>query len=397
MTAVTPDDPRFERLRALTEVSRALTYTTSTEEVLRLTVERAADLMGAEKALLMLTDADGLLEVRASHGIDDERVNALREPLQETLIRRLQDLLDNPGEECFLSVPLVVQGQVTGLLAAVRSSGEPVTHHDEWLLSALADQAAVAIENARLTDTVRRERDESNRIVEAHGRAHATLGHELRSPLTAIQSYSALLLEDLMGPLNDRQRESISRIQLSGRHLLSIIENVLDMARLDSGVLSVASSDIPVAGILEEAVQMVQPSAAEKQQELRYRSPKGLVVRADPNRLRQALLNLIGNAIKYTPDRGVIQVHASTTQRDDRPFAAIAIQDDGPGMSDEVLSTIFEPYNRGGEPERNTGLGLGLFISREIVRQMGGDIEVESQLGAGSTFTAFFPVATSDP
>lgn len=396
MADLTANDHRYERIRALTEISRALTYTTSTQEVWRLTVERAAALMGAEKSLLMLTDEDGMLEVRAAHGIPEERVKLLRGPLEETLIGRLQDLLDYPLEDCFLSVPLIVQGQVTGLLAAVRTSGEPVSRDDEWLLSALADQAAVAIENARLTDAVNEERNTSNRLVEAQERARATLGHELRSPLTAIHSYSDLLLEGLMGPLTDRQRESISRIQMSGRHLLAIIENVLDMARLDSGVLNVANTDVAIAQVLQEAVQMVQPTATEKDQELRQDSPTDLVVRADPNRLRQALLNLIGNAIKYSPEGTIIQVEASTTVRDGDQFAAIAVRDNGPGMSDEILATIFEPYNRGGDAERHTGLGLGLFISRELVRQMGGDIEVQSQPGAGSTFTAFLPLRTND-
>lgn len=396
MAELTTDERRFERLRTLTEVSRALTYTTSTDEVLRLTVERAAELMGADKALLMLSDADGLLEVRAAHGIDEERVQALREPLEETLIRRLQDLLDYPVAECFLSVPLVVQGEVTGLLAAVRATGEPVTQDDEWLLSALADQAAVALENARLTDAVLEERKEWTRVVEAQGRARATLGHELRAPITAIHSYSALLLENLLGPLTDRQRESIARIQMSGRHLLAIIENVLDKARLDTGVLTLAASDVRLAEILEEAIQIVQPSAAEKDQELRHECPEHMVIRGDGDRLRQALVNLIGNAIKYTPDGGAVDVNTSVTEREGRPFAAIAISDSGPGIPEDVLTTIFEPYNRGGAAERHTGLGLGLFISREIVRHMGGEIEVESRPGAGSTFTAFLPLGTDD-
>jgi phosphoserine phosphatase RsbU/P len=392
--AFATDQHRLERLRTLTEVSRALTYATSIDEVLRMTVARAAELMGAEKTVIMLTDADGLLVVRAACGVDDQRVNAFREPLNETLIRRLQGLLDYELDESFLSVPLVAQGQVTGLLAAVRTSGEPSTADDEWLLSALADQAAVALENARLTQAVREERDEHMRMVEAQGRAHATLGHELRSPLTSVQAYSSLLLDGVFGPLNDRQRESIGRIRLSGEHLLAIIENVLDVARLNAGAIKLSSRAVPIADVLSEAVEMLQPLALEKEQALRTKAAHEWVVQADPTRLRQALVNLIGNAIKYTPQRGTIQVNVSTSEREGRPFVAIAVTDTGRGMTRQTLETIFEPYDRGGAATHEGGLGLGLFISRELVRQMRGDIEVQSEPGSGSTFTAYVPLAS---
>jgi phosphoserine phosphatase RsbU/P len=392
ITTPTRDERRLARLRTLTEVSRLLTYTTSIQEVLDLTVERTAELMEADKALIMLSDAEGLLSVRAAHGIDEQRVSDFREPLSESLIRRLQGLLDYQIDEAFLSVPLVAQGQVTGLLATVRPSGEPCTADDEWLLSALADQAAVALENARLAESVLTERREHSRVVEAQGRAHATLGHELRSPLSAIQSYSSLLLEDVLGPLTDRQREAISRIRMSGKHLLAIIEDVLDVARINAGAITMTSTDVRVATVLHEALHIVQPLAIEKNQTLSA-AAGDLVVRADPNRLRQALVNLVGNAIKYTPDRGTISVETSAVERRGNTFAAIAVTDNGRGVAADVMETIFEPYTRGGTNDYETGLGLGLFISRELVRRMGGEITVTSEPGAGSTFTAYLPVA----
>jgi phosphoserine phosphatase RsbU/P len=388
------DRNRFNRLRTLTEVSRALTYTTSIDEVLKLAVERAAELMGADKSLIMLTDADGLLAVRCAFGIDEARLAGLHEPFTESLIRRLQVLLDYPTEECFLSVPLVVQGEVTGLLAAVRPHGEPCTEDDEWLLSALADQAAVALENARLTDAVqaeREEREELKRQAVTQGRTHATLGHELRSPLTAIQSYSSLLLDGLFGPLTDRQRESVARIRMSGYHLLGIVESMLDAARINAGVMELTSRDVRLAPVLAEAVQMLQPRAAEKNQEVHTRGGEELVVRADPTRLRQVLVNLIGNAVTYSPAEAAISVELAAVERAGSPFAAIRVMDSGPGMTPEFLAAIFKPYHRGHTAE--PGLGLGLFISRELVRQMGGEIEAQSEPGAGSTFIAFLPLA----
>lgn len=392
-TPLDASEKRFERLRTLTEVSRALTYTTSIDEVLQLAVTRAADMVDADQALIMLTDADGLLSVRASHGVDEERVTAFREPLNETLIRRLQGLLDHPAKDSFLSVPLVAKGAVTGLLAAVRGSGEPATADDEWLLSALADQTAVALENSRLTDAVRTAEEARGRDSEAQGRARATLGHELRAPLTAIQAYTSLLLEGLQDPLTDRQRESISRIRMSGEHLLAIIENVLESTRINAGTVALAPEDFPIGQIITETFQMLQPLVAEKDQELVHGTGAGITVSADRHRLRQALVNLVGNAIKYTPREGTIRVEVTTRRRGDRELAAIAVRDDGPGIAPEAIANVFEPYERGGAGSSAAGLGLGLYISRELVRQMGGEIEAESEPGVGSTFTLLIPLA----
>jgi phosphoserine phosphatase RsbU/P len=392
ITTPPTDASRLKRLRALTEVSRALTYTTSIGEVLDLTVERAAELVGGDKALIMLADADGLLTVRAARGVDSARMSEFHEPLSESLIRRLQGLLEYQVDEEFLSVPLVAQGQVTGLLATVRATGEQSTADDEWLLSALADQAAVALENTRLAESILEERSERTRVVEAQGRAHATLGHELRSPLSAIHSYSSLLLENVLGPLTDRQREAISRIRMSGQHLLAIIEDVLDVARLNAGAITLATASVRVRSVLDEAVHIVQPLAVEKDQTLTAGGDGDMDVDADPNRLRQALVNLLGNAVKYTPAGGAIGVNMSTVQRRGRAFAAIAVTDNGRGIEEDVIGTLFEPYSRGSSKGYETGLGLGLFISRELVRRMGGEIEVISEPGIGSTFTTFLPV-----
>jgi phosphoserine phosphatase RsbU/P len=388
---------RLERLRTLTEVSRALTYATSIDEVLRLTVERAAGLMGASKALIMLSDDEGRLTVRAAHGVDEEKIQELRAPLSETLMRRLQGLLGYPSEECFVSVPLVAQGEVTGLLAAVRRHPTRNNEDDEWLLSALADQAAVALENARLAEAVRGAQDAAVKRAKAEGQIQATLGHELRSPLTAIQAYSALLLDGLHGPLNERQRESVSRIRMSGEHLLSVIENVLDVGRINAGVMTIKPRDVLVSNVLTEALHIVRPWAADKKQTVELPAREELVVRAEPNRLRQALVNLLANAVKYTPDGGTIRLRTRAADRQGAAFAAISVTDDGRGIEPRILDSIFEPYNRGDAGPFEAGLGLGLFISRELVRRMNGDIEVESEPGRGSTFTIHLPVAAGAP
>ena len=179
-------DPGFAQLRRLTEISRALTYSTSLDQVAWLTVERGADLLDAAAAVLMLPDAQGMLHVRAAHGIAEERVARFRAPLADEVIGRLQGLFA-VSDDCFIAVPLVVGGAVTGLVAvALRQAA---TAADEWLLSALADQAAVALEIARLGGEVRL--DLEDRLRASHGatnakdRALSTLAHDIRAPLGA--------------------------------------------------------------------------------------------------------------------------------------------------------------------------------------------------------------------
>src|SRR5688572_29885264 len=216
-TAFGPLDPGFAQLRRLTEISRALTYTTSLEQVTRLTVERGAELLDADAAVLLLPDEAGLLHVRASHGVGEEVVASFRTALTDEVIGRLQGLLGVP-DECFIAVPLVVGGAVTGVVAV--ATRHPSTPADESLLSALADQAAVALENARLGGEVRVEMEDRLRASEgatsAKDRALATLAHDIRSPLGAIQGYCELLEEEVYGPVNDRQREALGRVRMSG-------------------------------------------------------------------------------------------------------------------------------------------------------------------------------------
>jgi phosphoserine phosphatase RsbU/P len=389
------DARRAEQIRGLTEVSRALTYATSLRDVLRLAADRAAQLLEAERSVVMLTDEDGLLHVRAAHGVDEERIREFREPLNESLVGRLQGLFGGVDEECFLGVPLVVQGEVTGLLAVVRSDGEPCTDADEWLLSALADQAAVALENARLEERVRRESEERSRAVagvnDVRERALATLAHDLRSPLNAIDSYSELLEGEIFGPVTDRQREALGRIRMSGRHLLAVLENVMEMARLSAGAVHLRPRPVRAEKVVQEAVQIVQHTVAAKAHALEVDVDGSLLVVADPDRLRQVLLNLLGNAVKYTPNEGSIRVRAAAGERGGRSWAALSVSDTGPGIDAGEVEAVFEPYYRIGGSDAEPGTGLGLAISKELVRQMGGEIVVDTEVGRGTTFTVLLP------
>ena len=385
-------EPEFAQLRRLTEISRALTYTTSLEQVTRLTVERGAELLGASSAVLMLADADGLLQVRAACGIEEDRIARFSAPLTDEVIGRLQGLLAVP-DDCFVAVPLVVGGAVTGLLAvATRCTS---TSADESLLSSLADQAAVALENARLGGEVLVAREDGLRASEGAGakdRALATLAHDIRTPLGAIDGYCQIMEDEIIGPINDRQRETLGRVRMSGRHLLSLLDNVMDMARIDAGVVRVLAEPVHLLEVAREAVQMLIPAADAKLQALHLGRCEEVVAIGDHARIRQILVNLIGNAVKFTPDDGSVAVTTRLFREADAEWGEIRVTDTGPGIPAEEQSSIFEPYYRSEGTAEAPGVGLGLAISRGLIRQMAGELALESEVGVGSTFILRLPV-----
>jgi signal transduction histidine kinase len=378
-------------LRRLSEINRALTYTTSLESVARLTVDGASELLAATASVLMLQDLDGLLHVRAVSGIAEEKVARFRAPLTDELIERLQGLLDVTGE-CFLAVPLVVSGTVTGLIAVALT--EPAIEPEEWLLSALADQVALGLENARLGGEVRLELEGRLRASEgattAKDRALATLAHDIRSPLGAIDGYCAILLEGLYGPVTESQAEAIGRIRLGGRHLMSLLDNVMDLARMTAGNIGVSCQPVHFLDVAREAASMLSHAAAAKQQCLTV-DGADLVIEADAARLRQVLVNLIGNAVKFTPPEGMVTVTVLESSGENGNRAIAQVTDTGPGVHEAEHSRIFEAYYRSEGTAKLPGIGLGLAISAGLVAKMGGELRVESGVGPGATFTVSFP------
>jgi phosphoserine phosphatase RsbU/P len=388
-------EPDFAQLRRLTEIGRALTYTTSLDQVRRLTVERGADLLDGAAAVLMLADADGLLQVLATHGVAEEKVKRFQAPLDDEVIGRLQGLLD-VADDCFVAVPLIVGGAVTGLLAV--ATRQPCGGADESLLSALADQAAVSLEKARLAGEIRHQmeaRRVSDGAVSAKDRALSTLAHDIRTPLGAIDAYSSLLEDELYGPINDRQREVLGRVRMSGRHLLSLLDNVMEMARLTAGVLRVDSGPVNLADVSREAVHMLIPQADARLQTLQLARPAAVVVVADHDRVRQVLVNLIGNAVKFTAEGGSVIVETAAVTVEGCGWGEIRVTDTGPGIAETEVAAVFEPYYRSESTAQLPGVGLGLAISHALVERMGGRLHVESEVGVGSTFVVRFPASHS--
>jgi signal transduction histidine kinase len=386
-------DPDFAQLRRLTEISRALTYTTSLEQVTQLTVVRGAELLDASAAVLMLADADELLQVRAVHGIEEERVTRFGAAATGEVMERLQGLF-GVADECVIAVPLVVGGAVSGLVAVAME--RPSAAADESLLSSLADHAAVALENARLGGEVRVALEDrlraSEGAIDAKDRALATLAHDIRTPLGAIDAYCAIMQDELIGPVTDRQRETLGRVRMSGRHLLSLLDNVMDMARLNAGVVRLSTEPVNLLHVAREAVHLLIPAADSKLQALQLGRSEDVVVTGDHDRVRQILANLIGNASKFTPQDGSITVSTTESTVDGVAFGAVRVRDTGPGIAESEHAAIFEPYYRSEGTITASGVGLGLAISHGLARQMGGELVVESEVGVGSEFILRLPL-----
>jgi signal transduction histidine kinase len=400
-----------ERLKRLTHLSRGFTYAASLSEILRYAAEQAADLLDAEKAILMLADDEGLLRVHASFGVSDEIVTRFRSSFDESLVSRLQGLFGTA--EGFLGVPLVVQGRVIGLLAVMRRSDVEISADDEWLLSALADQmaaplenaqlaakiqhAALLVENARLYESereARREAETARAEAEAANRAKsefiANMSHELRTPLNAIAGYVELLEMGLRGTVSDAQREDLRRIQQNQRLLLALINDVLNFAKLEAGHVEFETSNVSVHEVLSAMEGLVMPQLMGRSLSYEYKpaNPK-LTVFGDREKLQQVVLNLLANAIKYTGNHGKIEL--STSEAGD--CVLIHVRDTGRGIPADKFENIFEPFVRidTGYSRPTEGTGLGLAISRDLARAMGGDLTVASTLGKGSTFTLKLP------
>ena len=409
-----------QRLKQLTHLSRGFTYAASLSEILRYAAEQAADLLDADKAILMLADDEGLLRVHAAFGVSDDLVSRFRSSFDESLVSRLHGLFGTA--EGFLGVPLVVQGRVIGLLAVMRRAGAEIGADDEWLLSALADQmaaplenaqlaakiqhAALLVENARLYESERAARREAElaraeaerqrREAEAANRAKsefiANMSHELRTPLNAIAGYVELLEMGLRGQVTEAQRDDLRRIHQNQRLLLGLINDVLNFAKLESGHVEFDMSNVPVHESLAAMEGLVMPQLLARRFRYEYVPvDPSLTVYADREKVQQVVLNLLANAIKYTANEGNIRLSAA----DDGDAVLIQVRDSGRGIPSEKLERIFAPFVRidTGYTRPTEGTGLGLAISRDLARAMGGDLTVESKLGAGSTFTLKLPKA----
>ncbi|HEX8246402.1 MAG TPA: ATP-binding protein [Longimicrobium sp.] len=283
----------------------------------------------------------------------------------------------------------VVSLAVNTLLGRYGASQEAFAAELESLNRRLAEQSASL---QQLTAELQERTDAAEEANRAKSRFLAAMSHDLRTPLNAITGYVDLLEMGVRGPVSEAQAADLQRIRNSSRHLLSLINAILSFARTESGKLEVRLEPVPAAALLREIESSFLPQAAEKG--VRYvpaDGADGVWVMADPEKTAQVLLNLIGNAIKFTDAGGEVSVRC----QDEGGRVAIHVRDTGRGIAPDQLPLIFQPFvqvNRDQVPERHRGVGLGLAISRELATAMGGELTAESELGKGSTFTLRLPL-----
>ncbi|HYS70650.1 MAG TPA: ATP-binding protein, partial [Gemmatimonadaceae bacterium] len=234
----------------------------------------------------------------------------------------------------------------------------------------------------------------------------AIMSHELRTPLNAVLGYSELMELGISGPINDKMREQIGRIRMSAIHLLGLVNDILDLAKVEAGRLQVSSVPCSAMGTLTAAIALIQPQAGSRGLDLTVTTSdaSSLVYRGDDERVRQILVNLLSNAVKFTDPGGKITVAVEWAKSPDpdtrlqasRSYLRFSVADTGAGIPEDKLLSIFDPFVQAesGHSRTREGSGLGLTISRRLARLMGGDLTVRSKVGSGSTFSLWLPAET---
>ena len=280
-------------------------------------------------------------------------------------------------------------------LAQEKIAEELRTHAGQMEVEVYQRAAEVQEANRRLEATnqeLLRAKEEAERGSRFKDQFLSTMSHELRTPLNAVLGFSDLLADASYGPLNDRQRRYVEHIHTGGKHLLSLISDILDLSKIEAGRMELTNESLRVESIFGEVLSVMRPLADKKSQSLSKNSQPGLVVRADSVRFKQVLMNLLGNAIKFTPKDGSIELGAHLAGGRVR----VEVRDNGPGIPPAEQKRIFEAFYRLRESGKKTeGTGLGLAITHRLVELHGGELTLDSELGKGSCFYFSLPVAVA--
>jgi signal transduction histidine kinase/CheY-like chemotaxis protein len=409
----------LEEVRALGEVGRAVSSSLELETVLTTIVSHAVQLCGAAGGAIYEYDEPAEeFHLRATEGLPEEYLQIARrtparkgegatgrlaitpEPIEIPDIAapgayesRIRDALVRTGHRALLAVPLLREGRVMGSLVVFRKTAGGFGPDVVNLLQAFATQSALAIQNARLFREIEDKGHQLEVASQHKSQFLANMSHELRTPMNAIIGVTEMLLEDAQALGQEEQIEPHERILRAGKHLLALINDILDLSKIEAGKMELHLESFAVAALVEDVVTTFRPLAEKNGNQVVLECPADVgTMRADAMRVRQALLNLASNAGKFT-ERGLVTVAAARRRDDGRDWITFAVSDTGIGMTAGQMAKLFEEFTQAdaSTTRKYGGTGLGLAISRRFCRMMGGDITVESTPGAGSTFTIRLP------
>ena len=304
------------------------------------------------------------------------------------------EIAQRAGHRTVVVVPLFREGKPFGTILLRRQEVRPFSERELALLRTFGDQAAIALENVRLF----REIEDKSRQLEVANKHKseflANMSHEFRTPLNAIIGFSEVLLEKMFGEINAKQQDYLGDIHSSGRHLLALINDILDLSKIEAGRMELEPSDFDVPTALQNAMTLVRERAQRHGIALSLDiDPAVGELRADERKFKQILVNLLSNAVKFTPDGGQVVLRA-------RPVEIgleVSVSDTGIGIAPEDQEKVFEEFRQvGGDYKtKQEGTGLGLALARKFVELHGGVISVQSELGKGATFTFTIPGAAA--
>jgi GAF domain-containing protein/CheY-like chemotaxis protein len=403
-------------LRALGAVSQAVNSTLDLQTVLDTIVAKAAQLSGTEAGIIYVFDErEKEFRLSATYGMSEGAIAALhnmhadiskavalatetREPDQVSDLRDLppspaNDALLREGYRARLLLPLVHSGKVIGALVVRRKAPGEFPPNTVELLKTFAAQSALAIQNARLFSEIGEKSHQLEVASQHKSQFLANMSHELRTPLNAIIGVTEMLLEDARDFKREDEIEPLDRVLRAARHLLALINDILDLSKIEAGRMELHLESFPLAPLIDDVIKTIEPLASKNRNRIAIDcAPEIGKVHADQIRFRQALLNLASNANKFTED-GTVTIAARQQRTDEHEWITVAVNDTGIGMNAEQMGRLFQEFSQADSSttRKYGGTGLGLAISRHFCRMMGGDITVESEPGKGSTFTIRLP------
>jgi signal transduction histidine kinase len=298
-------------------------------------------------------------------------------------------LLRDMRARTVLAVPVRSEGEIIAGFVVARLTRRPLEEREINLIETFADQAGIAIQNVRLFNEIQ-EKSAQLEVANRHKSEFlANMSHELRTPLNAIIGFSEVLLQGIFGDVNEKQREYLDDVLSSGKHLLSLINDILDLSKIEAGRMELELSRFSLANALASGMTIVRERAARHGIALAAVVPDDLPeVEADERKVKQILFNLLSNAVKFTPDGGRVDVTAVVEGRDVR----VNVRDTGIGIAAEDHEKVFEEFRQIGRERSREGTGLGLTLTKRFIELHGGRIWFESEAGRGSVFSFTLPL-----